>query len=299
MKTYKEIISEAKASGESPRRDKEFKDKHVIQKINHPVAGDDQFGAPNIKKDKTKHASHHDGEDALVYEEVEQLDELSQDTLWKYHGNAGADLLKKREKLAKGTLTSAELKKGQNRVKGLKRAADKMHEEMSDAEMKKREDLVKGMKKNKEDFKKRYGDRWKSVMYATATKNAMKESVELDEISKKTLGSYINKASHDKAANASKMGDGNISWHKDSKRTSGIARAVKKLTKEEYMDETFKAGPMKLANSSSVKVTTEQATALNALFKELNPSNQKKMQERLMRDAEGFNEILAFAKAAL
>jgi len=28
------------------------------------------------------------------------------------------------------------------------------------------------MKKNKSDLKKRYGDRWKSVMYATATKMA-------------------------------------------------------------------------------------------------------------------------------
>ena len=47
--------------------------------------------------------------------------------------------------------------------------------EMSDAEMKKREDIVMGMKKNLKGFKDRYGDRAKSVMYATATKQAMKD----------------------------------------------------------------------------------------------------------------------------
>jgi hypothetical protein len=52
-----------------------------------------------------------------------------------------------------------------------------LEKEMSDAEMKKREDIVMGMKKNKADLEKRYGSRWKDVMYATATKQAM-ESVD-------------------------------------------------------------------------------------------------------------------------
>lgn len=49
--------------------------------------------------------------------------------------------------------------------------------EMSAAEMKKREDIVKGMKKNLSSFTQRYGKDAKSVMYATATKQAMKEDV--------------------------------------------------------------------------------------------------------------------------
>jgi hypothetical protein len=48
-------------------------------------------------------------------------------------------------------------------------------EKMSDEDMKKREEIVKSMKKNFKDFRKRYGDRAKDVMYATATKMAMKE----------------------------------------------------------------------------------------------------------------------------
>ena len=52
-----------------------------------------------------------------------------------------------------------------------------LEREMTDAEKKKREDIVMGMKKNKADLEKRYGSRWKDVMYATATKQAM-ESVD-------------------------------------------------------------------------------------------------------------------------
>ena len=61
-------------------------------------------------------------------EEVEELDELSNDTLRNYHGAAALDLRKKREKLSKGTLTTKDHKQGQNRVTGLNRAANKMEE---------------------------------------------------------------------------------------------------------------------------------------------------------------------------
>jgi hypothetical protein len=46
--------------------------------------------------------------------------------------------------------------------------------EMTDAQMKKREEIVKELKKKEADFKEKYGDRAKEVMYATATKMAMK-----------------------------------------------------------------------------------------------------------------------------
>lgn len=54
-------------------------------------------------------------------------------------------------------------------------------EEMSDSQMKKREDVVKSMKKNYKDFRQRYGEKAKSVMYATATKQAMKEDEDQEE----------------------------------------------------------------------------------------------------------------------
>jgi len=53
--------------------------------------------------------------------------------------------------------------------------------DMSPAQMKKREEIVKSMKKKMPDFQKKYGDRAKDVMYATATKMAMKEGFDLSE----------------------------------------------------------------------------------------------------------------------
>ena len=52
---------------------------------------------------------------------------------------------------------------------------------MTKGEMKKREKIVKGMKKNKAGFKKRYGKDAEAVMYATATKNAMKDDEQMEE----------------------------------------------------------------------------------------------------------------------
>lgn len=58
---------------------------------------------------------------------------------------------------------------------------------MSDADIAERERIVKGMKKNLTSFKSKYGSRAKDVMYATATKMAMKEEA-LDEISTAQMG---------------------------------------------------------------------------------------------------------------
>lgn len=49
---------------------------------------------------------------------------------------------------------------------------------LTDPQLKKREKIVKAMKRNTDDFKKRYGDDAKSVMYATATKLSKNESVQ-------------------------------------------------------------------------------------------------------------------------
>ena len=52
-----------------------------------------------------------------------------------------------------------------------------IQEELTDEQQAKREEIVLGLKKNSADLKKRYGDRWESVMYAIATKKAMGESL--------------------------------------------------------------------------------------------------------------------------
>ena len=91
-------------------------------------------------------------------------------------------------------VTDVKLPKDKNarRIKGrdtvdesvLRRAMDViesalvLEKEMTDAQMAKREEIVKAMKGDMEGFKKRYGDRAEAVMYATATKQAMKEGAQ-------------------------------------------------------------------------------------------------------------------------
>jgi hypothetical protein len=53
--------------------------------------------------------------------------------------------------------------------------ADIQERQMTEPEMKKREEIAKSMKKGMAGFKDRYGDRAKNVLYATATKQAMKD----------------------------------------------------------------------------------------------------------------------------
>jgi hypothetical protein len=79
----------------------------------------------------------------------------------------------------------------------------------------------------------------------TASHKMKKEEVELDEVSKKTLGSYIKKAAtnaaHAGVAFGSAAGDKDAdaatikkSMHTVAKRTQGIAKAADKLTKEDF-----------------------------------------------------------------
>ena len=89
---------------------------------------------------------------------------------------AGADRQRdqdrQRVKLAKAKIAY----KDANRDPTGKSSPDKKMtgEDMSDAQMKRREEIVKELKKKSADFESRYGDKADDVMYATATKMAMK-----------------------------------------------------------------------------------------------------------------------------
>ena len=64
-----------------------------------------------------------------------------------------------------------------------------LERKMTAAEIDKREKIVLSLKKQKDDFKKRYGDEWKDVMYATATKMAMESFY--GKVNPATINSYM------------------------------------------------------------------------------------------------------------
>ena len=271
--------------------------------------------------------------------EAVELDEISQETLRQYHGKAGADLRAKRDKLEKGTLTMKDVKQGQNRVKGLNRAANKMEsvelEEIS-------RDLAaraahgfadKGDRalKNKDSREYKRSERGRKMAVDKATGYAkvnavprrvkLPEAVELDEarsLAKKDGYEFFNNDKDEsvevkyknKIISTGDFDRGADGWFLNIKGQRGqkffrepvdvVNFFSKNNIKEAVeLDEAFKAGEMKLSDGSSVKLTNEDVSALNTLFKELNSANQKKMQERMMKDKKGFAEIVSFAKEAL
>jgi len=134
-------------------------------------------------------------------EEVEQIDELSKSTLGSYVKSAardvgasrslGADFKNKAEKSRKPSTKAASSRLSdrfnavaQKRHAGIGKAVERLTKEeveqvdertLTKGETAEKERIVKGMKKNLAGFKARYGERAKSVMYATATKSAKNE----------------------------------------------------------------------------------------------------------------------------
>jgi len=129
-----------------------------------------------------------------VEEDVEQLDELSPKTLGSYvkkahrsgtdnsfdhgedehrqYGDPDEDPEREKEMQDRERAIA-------NREKGVHRAVKRLTKEeqikersLTEPEMEKKEDIVKSMKKGLSGFKSRYGKDAKSVMYATATKQA-------------------------------------------------------------------------------------------------------------------------------
>jgi hypothetical protein len=149
-----------------------------------------------------------------------------------------------------------------------------------------------------------------------------KSEAKINELDKKTLGSYIKKAHSNKETqdnlathhkDAGVMADKDKDMykqfdlmHKHKKksvnRSMGINRAVRKLVGEgftEMLDEAVKMGNLRLKNGKNVKVSNQDAKLLNSFYKNLNAKNRRDMEKVMMKDEAGFKEIVGFAREAL
>ena len=118
-------------------------------------------------------------------EEVESLDEKNVPTSPEKWAQAKAQAKAKFDVYPSAYANGWASKKYKSMGGGWKTANEEVEEldeldekKMTDDDMKERERIVKGMKKGLAGFKSRYGARAKDVMYATATKQAMKEAAE-------------------------------------------------------------------------------------------------------------------------
>ena len=215
--------------------------------------------------------------ESLKTEEVEQIDELSPATLGSYIKKAKTQM--SRSDTVAGRLAG-------ERMKGGKPSAQE--------------------RKHSDRANKRYFGIDKAVDKLT------KEEVEnLDELSKKTLGSYVSKASRSAGSNiAGAVASGMANGNKDDQRTmgrnyakrlKGIDTAAKKLTKEEVINRAIdKYAPeveeVPLDEQLVAKIDNLSESHIHmilALFETLNEDNQKNLIK--MVDAGRVSEVLDFA----
>jgi hypothetical protein len=334
--TGKRVVLQGRLGKDNPNAHKYSKDapwgKYKDGKrVNSDVSG--KSGGHSHQRIQKADAAHHD---VYVYNRNEsvELDELKKSTLASYIKKATPDAMDQGVKGMdfKNENRPKHFNKAMGRMMGIKKAADKLaKEEVENLDELKKSTLGSYVKKastnqigntaavlaNKNDSetdraRKRMGNRMSGI--AKATDRLTKEEVELDEVSKSTLGRYVKAASTDAARKTSekdsvdrdypnrsfsdRLGYKKELGKKLNRRRVGISKAVDRLTKEEVeqIDEAFKIGAMKLKDGSSVTLTRESVDALNGLFSQLNSANKSKMEERMMSGKKGFQEILSFAE---
>jgi len=201
---------------------------------------------------------------------------------------------------------------------GKKSALPIDEKEMSDTQKKKKEDIVMSMKKDTAGLKKRYGSRWKDVMYATATKQAMKEEVdefeeEIDpDVRTKDAISGANKPTKqkddvgpgaDSRSTKVKFKAGPMSeGHEDEKEDEGhedekedkalVKKMVKKdaLKEDEQLDELSKdtlssylqkRGSMVSSRSKNNKGNENMVRAVNKMANKKTNEEVEQMKEKM------------------
>jgi hypothetical protein len=161
----------------------------------------------------------------LTKEEVEELDELSKKTLGSYVRKAADSMGNAAHSLGKKSERSDEVDRMTNRHMPDKyNVRDNMKKALDADE--------KSQRKDREVIGKR------SFGIRQATQRLTKEEVELDELNKSTLGSYIKKANVDAMKHAQKSGEYNNPdqpkhFSKAMDRMRGVKKATDRLTKEE------------------------------------------------------------------
>ena len=181
LKSLFEAIEEKSFAEESMQEEVEELDELSKDTLNSYVKKSfsdkekDNLNTPERQKGLRKATSR------LYKEDEEHIEELSTPTLASYVKKVGHEgaWTKKRtagvnsalNKVKQNSMKSEEM--DINDINGVQ-MSNIEEDNMNSAEMEKREKIVKGMKKGMAGFKERYGARAGNVMYATATKQAMK-----------------------------------------------------------------------------------------------------------------------------
>jgi hypothetical protein len=135
--------------------------------------------------------------------------------------------------------------------------------EMTDAQKEKREVIIKELKKKMSEFKDRYGDKATDVMYATATKMAMKDDSEDEDEEDLDEGYY----------------------------KEGVLQDLEMIVKKKSV------GDVKFSDGKKQKVDLTTASMIVSMVKQLNSANQKKVLN-MLDNSKTFKDVAKFAFSA-
>jgi hypothetical protein len=265
MKTFSQILAEVaqpKAGDEI-----EFKDKHIVQKVDYPVDVEDQFTSKKPKAPKRR-ADYAKGEDESVYESSFEVPTAAggeydeEDSHKKYKSSNKSKMLHKEAKLDPvgkedddidndGDVDSSD-KYLHNRRKTIRKAMKEsislISEKAKSEAQQKAAGIALAVKRGKMPKSALQGA--SAEMYKMSEKDledyaktkhkgipekVTEEAEQLDELSPATLKSYRSKATDqlDKDWQDIKKGKPGLSNRVASKRVDGVEKAYQKLKKEE------------------------------------------------------------------
>jgi len=205
--------------------------------------------------------------------------------------------------------------------------------EMTDAQKEKREAIIKELKKKMSEFKDRYGDRATDVMYATATKMAMKDDSEEDEDeleearypkkSKFASHEYLPKSvqlkgfDKNKKKRLKKSSDYKLDGSDKVKLRGFKGKKLPKGFEEVEVEEGYyegyykegvlqdlemivkkkSVGDVKFSDGKKQKVDLTTASMIVSMVKQLNKQNQKKVLN-MLDNSKTFKDVAKFAFSA-
>jgi len=205
--------------------------------------------------------------------------------------------------------------------------------EMTDAQKAKREEIVKELKKKMDEFKDRYGDRATDVMYATATKMAMKDDEDEDEEdldeakypkkSKFASHEYLPKSvqlkgfDKNKKKRLKKSSDYKLDGSDKVKLRGFKGKKLPKGFEEVEVEEGYyegyykegvlkdlemivkkkSVGDVKFSDGKKQKVDLTTASMIVSMVKQLNKQNQKKVLN-MLDNSKTFKDVAKFAFSA-
>jgi hypothetical protein len=275
------------------------------QKKKVPVHPDNAFKALNHYKSLSSTKSAR-----IVSEDAEQIDELSKGTMGRYINKAatkmGSQGVTAGLKIAADEKSSKNFKDMGKREKGIKLAVNKLTKEEQDFIDSLNNDMFEGADYLETDLKKRKKNNDQAVKDMKKMGSPMKnphfgeEAEQIDELSKKTLGSYIKKASGAEQPKnvmspknvpltkiAAYQGDSETghfgsrfnqaTYDKAERlrknRSQGITRAADKLAKEEVEITEARGRPKKAgAKDFTIHPKTKEKLMHN------NPEHMKKIE---------------------